>query len=37
MMALYYPEDASNIPETNEITKYYCPLFESFYKKNKPY
>lgn len=37
IMALYYSEDNSNVPEINEIAKYYRPLFEDFYKKNKPY
>jgi hypothetical protein len=37
IIALYYPEDDSNVPEINEITKYYRPIFENFYKKNKPY
>ena len=37
LMDLYYPEDDSNIPEIDEVAEYYRPLFEDFYKKNKPY
>ncbi len=37
IMALYYCEDDSNVPEINEIAGYYRPLFEDFYNKNKPY
>ena len=37
LMDLYYPEDDFNVPEINEIAEYYRPLFEDFYKKNKPY
>lgn len=37
IMALYYSEEDSNVPEINEIAGYYRPVFEDFYKKNKPY
>ncbi|WP_414468675.1 hypothetical protein [Methanobacterium sp. ACI-7] len=37
IMALYYSENDSNIPEINKIADYYCPLFEDFYSKIKPY
>ena len=34
-MDLYYPPDFSI--DLDEIAKYYRPLFEDFYNKNKPY
>ena len=37
LMDLYYPEGDSNVPEIDEIAEYYRPIFEDFYKKNKPY
>lgn len=37
IMALYYSEDDSNIPEINEIVNQYRSIFEDFYNKNKPY
>jgi hypothetical protein len=37
IVALYYSEDDFNIPEINKIANQYRPIFEDFYKKNKPY
>ena len=37
LMDLYYPEGDSNVPEIDEIAEYYRPIFEDFYKKNRPY
>ncbi len=37
IMVLYYSEDDFNIPEINKIANQYRPIFEDFYKKNKPY
>lgn len=37
IIALYYSEDDSNIPEINEIANQYRSIFEDLYNKNKPY
>ncbi|MGF7118476.1 hypothetical protein [Methanobacterium oryzae] len=37
IVALYYSEDDSSVPEINKIAKHYRSLFEEFYNKNKPY